>query len=134
MVIAPLLNSKLAFSFLGVQLAFGSLIPILLLGIIVLMRPYLTNPLRNTIALIASLILLVQVFAMRWNVVIGGQLFSKSLRGFRENYFPEFFDKEGIVPAVIILIAPFVVLAGFNRFLPLYHKPPESGTGEEGGS
>ncbi|MFH0792857.1 MAG: NrfD/PsrC family molybdoenzyme membrane anchor subunit, partial [bacterium] len=74
LVIGPLLSTKLAFSFIGVQMVFGSLIPILLLGIVVLMRPYLTDPLRNTIAFLASLILLIQVFAMRWNVVIGGQI------------------------------------------------------------
>ncbi|MHC4607874.1 MAG: NrfD/PsrC family molybdoenzyme membrane anchor subunit, partial [Planctomycetota bacterium] len=82
MVIGPLLGGKLAFSFIGIQLVFGSLIPIILLGIVVLMRPFLTSPLRNTVAFVASLILLIQVLAMRWNVVIGGQMFSKSLRGF----------------------------------------------------
>ncbi len=118
MVIGPLLGSKLAFSFIGVQMVFGSLIPILLLGIVVLMRKFLTDPLRNTIAFVASFILLIQVFAMRWNVVIGGQLFSKSLRGFRENYAPELFGKEGIVVALVILVLPFVFMAVFNKIVP----------------
>jgi len=119
-VIAPLLGSKLAFSFFGVQLIFGSLIPIILLAIVVLMNPYLTNPLRNTISFIAALILLIQVFAMRWNVVIGGQIFSKSLSGFRESYVPGLFEKEGVLTALLIFVAPFIILAVFNRFLPLY--------------
>jgi Ni/Fe-hydrogenase subunit HybB-like protein len=122
MVIAPLLGSKLAFSFIGVQMVFGSLIPILLLGIVVLMKPYLTSPLRNTIAMVASLILLVQVLAMRWNVVIGGQMFSKSLAGFRESYSPGLFEQEGIATAVVIFIIPFIFMAVFNRFLPLYER------------
>jgi formate-dependent nitrite reductase membrane component NrfD len=122
LVIAPLLGSKLAFSFIGVQLIFGSLIPILLLAIVVLMRPYLTDPLRNTISFLASVVLLIQVFAMRWNVVIGGQIFSKSMRGFRESYVPELFGREGIAMAALILLIPFVFLAVFNRFLPLYEK------------
>jgi predicted membrane protein len=125
LVIAPLLGSKLAFSFIGVQLVFGSLIPILLLGIVVLMRPFLTDPLRNTISFIASLILLIQVFAMRWNVVIGGQIFSKSMRGFRESYVPGLFEKEGIAVAVAIFLIPFIFLAVFNRILPLH----EDGSG-----
>jgi len=125
LVIAPLLGSKLAFSFIGVQLIFGSLIPIILLGIVVLMRPFLTDPLRNTISFLASIILLIQVFAMRWNVVIGGQIFSKSMRGFRESYVPGLFGKEGIAVALMILIIPFVFMALFNKFLPLYERPNE---------
>jgi predicted membrane protein len=120
LIIGPLLTTKLAISFIGIQLVFGSLIPFLLLGIVVLMRNYLTDPLRNTIAFLAAMILLIQVFAMRWNVVIGGQIFSKSMRGFRENYVPELFGREGIAVALIIFVIPFVFLAFFHRFLPLY--------------
>lgn len=119
-IISTLLSDKLAFPFLVVQTVIGSLIPIILFGIVVLMRPFLTDPLRNTIAFIASIILLLQVFSMRWNVVIGGQIFSKSLRGFRESYQPDLFGQEGIVAAVIIFVVPFVVMAVFNRFLPLH--------------
>lgn len=126
-IISTLLSTKLAFPFLVVQTVIGSLIPIILFAIVVLMRPYLTDPLRNTIAFIASLILLLQVFSMRWNVVIGGQIFSKSLRGFRESYVPELFGQEGIAMAIAIFIAPFVVIAVFNRFLPLYAGPRDSG-------
>ncbi|MBI4613674.1 MAG: polysulfide reductase NrfD [Planctomycetes bacterium] len=122
-VVGPLLSGKLAFSFIGIQMVFGSLIPITLLGIVVLMRPYLTNPLRNTIAFIAASILLIQVFSMRWNVIIGGQMFSKSLRGFRESYSPGLFEKEGIAVAIVIFLIPFIIMAIFNRFLPLHQEP-----------
>jgi Ni/Fe-hydrogenase subunit HybB-like protein len=126
-VIGTLLTTKLSFSFFVVQLVFGSLIPIILLGIVVLMRVHLTNPLRNTIAFIASLILLIQVFAMRWNVVIGGQMFSKSMRGFRESSTPELFDKEGLGVAIIILLLPFVIMAVIHRYLPLVESAVEGG-------
>ncbi|MBI2900125.1 MAG: polysulfide reductase NrfD [Planctomycetes bacterium] len=130
-VIGTLLSGKLAFSFIGIQLVFGSLIPIILLGIVVLMRPYLTNPLRNTIGFVAALFLLVQVLAMRWNVVIGGQLFSKSLMGFREAYQPGLFEKEGLGVALLIFLASFVFMAIFNRFLPMYEKKENgNGTGD----
>ncbi|MHC5063795.1 MAG: NrfD/PsrC family molybdoenzyme membrane anchor subunit [Planctomycetota bacterium] len=119
-IIGSLLGNELAFSFIGIQLVFGSLIPIILLAIVVLMRPFLTDPLRNTIAFVASAILLVQVFAMRWNVVVGGQIASKSMRGFREDYELELFGREGIVVALVILVIPFVIMAVFNRYLPLY--------------
>jgi len=120
LIVGPLISSKLALSFIGVQMVFGSLIPFLLLGIVVLMRPFLTDPLRNTIAFLAALILLIQVFAMRWNVVIGGQVFSKSMRGFRASYTPELFGREGIALALVIVLVPFVVMTVFNRYLPLH--------------
>ncbi len=119
-VVGELITDKIAFSFIGIQMVFGSLIPFVLLAIVVLMRPFLTDPLRNTIAFIAAAILLIQVFAMRWNVVIGGQIFSKSMVGFRELYVPELFGREGVLMAAAIMLLPFVFLAIFNRFLPLY--------------
>ncbi len=130
-VIGPLLGSKLAFSFIGVQMVFGSLIPMVLLAIVVLMKPYLTDHLRDVMAFLASIILLIQVFAMRWNVVIGGQIFSKSMSGFRENYVPKLFEKEGIAVALIILIVPFIIMAVFNRFLPLYEDSESVETTDE---
>lgn len=130
-VIGPLLGTKLAFSFIVVQMVFGSLIPFILLGIIVLMRKYLTDTLRNTIALAASFILLIQVFAMRWNVVIGGQMFSKSMRGFREPYTPDLLGREGVLAALVVFVLPFVLLAVFNRILPLSPDETPVVTAEE---
>lgn len=124
-VIGPLLANQLAFSFIGIQLILGALVPIILLGIVVLMSRYLTDQIRNTLCFVASLLLLMQVFAMRWNVVIGGQIFSKSLRGFREGHTPELFSKEGIVPAILILVLPLVFITLFNRVLPVFE--PQNG-------
>ena len=118
-VISHLLFNQLAFTFWGVQLVFGALIPILLLGIVVLLRAYLTDALRNALTFLSSCILLIQVFAMRWNVVIGGQMISKSLRGLRDSYVPGFFEYEGILHALLIFLLPFVIMALFNWLLPL---------------
>ncbi len=125
-VIGPLLGDQLAFSFIGLQLIAGALIPIILLGIVVLMSRYLTDQIRNTLCLVASGLLLIQVFAMRWNVVIGGQIFSKSLRGFREKHTPELFEKEGIAVAILIFVLPLVFIALFNRILPVFEPPDEA--------
>jgi len=129
LVVGPLVKDKIAFSLIGIQMIFGSLIPAILLGIVVLMRRYLTDTLRHVIAFLAAFILLIQVFAMRWNVVIGGQIFSKSGVGFRESYVPELFGREGVILAVIIFVIPFVFMGLFNRFLPLSldPKPDEPG-------
>ncbi|MHC4090096.1 MAG: NrfD/PsrC family molybdoenzyme membrane anchor subunit [Planctomycetota bacterium] len=124
-IIGPLLTNQLAFSFIGLQLFLGASVPIILLGIVVLMSRYLTDQIRNTLCFVASLLLLLQVFAMRWNVVIGGQIFSKSLKGFREAHTPELFAKEGIAMALLIFVLPLVFIALFNRVLPVFERSEE---------
>jgi len=131
LIVGPLIFDKIAFSFIGIQMIFGSLIPFVLLAIVVLMRRYLTDPMRHVIAFVAACILLIQVFSMRWNVVIGGQIFSKSGVGFRESYVPELFGREGIAMALLIFILPFVIMGIFNRFLPLAPNRPEEPGGED---
>jgi Ni/Fe-hydrogenase subunit HybB-like protein len=121
-VIGPLLGDQLAISFIAIQLVIGAMIPIILLGIVVLMSPYLTDQIRNTLCFVASMLLLMQVFAMRWNVVIGGQTFSKSLRGFRESEAPGLFEKEGIALAIVIVVLPLLFIALFNRVLPVFEQ------------
>ena len=58
---------------------------------------------------------------MRWNVVIGGQLVSKSMRGFSE-YFPGYFDKEGLIVSFVIIIIPFILLRLFDGIFPFFHR------------
>jgi Ni/Fe-hydrogenase subunit HybB-like protein len=118
-IISPLLTTRLQFSFISMQMIVGSLIPFILLAVIVLMNRYLHDRVRNMLTFVASLLLLVQVFAMRWNVVIGGQLLSKSFRGLRSAYEPHLFDREGILVAVALFVAPFVLLWFFDRVLPI---------------
>ncbi len=78
-VIGHLLTHQLSFSFISLQMVGGGLIPLILLGIVVLMDRYMDDRIRNTLTMVASLLLLLQVLSMRWNVVIGGQMFSKSM-------------------------------------------------------
>ena len=115
-IIHPLLTHQLSFSFISIQMILGSLIPFILLMGMVLLNRYLHEKVRNTIAFVASFLLILQVFAMRWNVVIGGQIFSKSLRGFRD-YHPLFLEKEGILPAILIFILPFGIKEVFIGFI-----------------
>jgi Ni/Fe-hydrogenase subunit HybB-like protein len=128
-IVAQLLTTRLGFSFISIQMIVGSLIPFILLAIVVTMSRYLHDRVRNTLTLIASLLLLVQVFAMRWNIVIGGQLLSKSFRGMRSAYEPHLFDREGVLVAVALFVLPFVLLWLFDRVLPIgaeeAHAAPE---------
>jgi Ni/Fe-hydrogenase subunit HybB-like protein len=130
-VIHPLLTTKLAFSFISVQLIIGSLIPFVLLLIAVTMNRYLDDRVANTLSFTASLLLLLQVFAMRWNVVIGGQLISKSFMGYRSAYQPHLFEKEGILAAIVIFALPFIVLIILDRVLPIFDKMEPLPEGQE---
>jgi predicted membrane protein len=62
------------------------------------------------------------IFSIRWNVVIGGQLFSKSLRGLTV-YKLELLGIEGVLVAAGLVILPFLILAVLIKVLPPW---PES--------
>ena len=66
----------------------------------------------------AAVLTLIGIFAMRWNVVIGGQLFSKSFLGYT-TYKLGFATREGLLPALMVLILPFGILAVLLRLLPI---------------
>jgi len=65
--------------------------------------------------------ILFQVLLMRWNVVIGGQLMSKSERG-AVFFHPEWLAKEGILPALIIMVLPLVILFLLSRIFPFWQE------------
>jgi predicted membrane protein len=98
----------------------GVLIPFILLMIIVLLDKSMGDRVANTLSFTASTLLLIQVFAMRWNVVIGGQMISKSLAGLRETYRPEVFGKEGILMAIGIMFVPFAFIMVAEKLLPMF--------------
>jgi predicted membrane protein len=54
---------------------------------------------------------------MRWNVVIGGQLFSKSFLGYT-TYKMAFATREGLLTAIALLILPFIILSVLVKLLP----------------
>ena len=70
----------------------------------------------------AGVLTLVGIFAMRWNVVIGGQLFSKSFLGYT-TYKMGFATREGLLPAIIVMLLPFAILAVLIRLLPPWSAP-----------
>lgn len=70
----------------------------------------------RTMTIGSGLIILASVLAMRFNVVIGGQLLSKSLHGYSQFHVPLF--KEGIVPTIGFLILPFIILTVLAKLLP----------------
>jgi predicted membrane protein len=57
------------------------------------------------------------IFATRWNVVVGGQMFSKSFRGLTA-YKMEIIGFEGFLMTLLLLILPFIVLSILIKIFP----------------
>ena len=117
-MVEGLLNGPLAGSFWLWQVKICSGIPLIILGVLAFFRPGKTGYIR--LASLTSVLLLLQVLIMRWNVVIGGQLMSKSARGYTE-FHPEWFDKEGILAVIIVMAIPFVILHVLGRIVPFFN-------------
>jgi Ni/Fe-hydrogenase subunit HybB-like protein len=115
LIISELITTRLQFSYVTMQMIVGGLIPFILLAVVVLMNSYLHPRVRNTLSTIAAVLCLLQVFSMRWNIVVGGQLLSKSLRGLRSVYEPEVFGREGVLMALALIATPFAILWIFNK-------------------
>lgn len=118
-VLKSLAAGKLFYTLLVLQACLGTLVPLGLLGLMQLFRRGVAVPTRRRIYFAASFLILLGVAAMRWNVVIGGQLFSKSLRGFT-TYKMEVAGHEGWLLSVALVLLPFCILGVFVKlFLPL---------------
>ncbi len=123
-VIGPLLQGPLYSTFMIGQVLILSAIPFLILAYITISDIW-GKPLLY-LANLASLMLVLQVLIMRFNVVVGGHLISKSDKGFTTFHW-EFFAREGVVPALVILSAPFIVYYVISRFIPVLGDEPEVG-------
>jgi len=122
-VLRDLILGRLFVTYVVFQLLVCSLGPFLFLSIICLFR--IPRRISNSLLFISSVLLLTQVLLMRWNVVIGGQLLSKSYRGFT-SYLPGIFEKEGLLIAAIIFIVPFLLLRQFDKLFPFFTSPSSS--------
>ncbi|WP_413910783.1 NrfD/PsrC family molybdoenzyme membrane anchor subunit [Desulfobacula sp.] len=122
-MVEGLLNGPLANSFWLWQVKICSVVPLFVLGVMGIFK--IRAGLYNFIAAVVSAILLLQVLLMRWNVVIGGQLMSKSARGYTE-FHPQWFDKEGILAVMVVMVIPFIILFVLSRIFPFWVADKET--------
>ena len=108
-LLRQLATEKLFYTLNVGQALLGTAMPLLLLGTLQVLRRRIPELARKRMYFASAALILVGVLAMRWNVVIGGQLFSKSLRGFM-SYKMDFAGMEGWFMGAILLALPFVVL------------------------
>ncbi len=114
-ILGKLITNKLFMSLFVLQILLGMFIP---LGIMVLAKWRKFNEDMRKLLYFTSVILIqLGIFSTRWNVVIGGQLFSKSFRGLMA-YKMEVMGIEGLLAALVLLALPFVILAILIRLLP----------------
>ncbi len=66
---------------------------------------------------ISGLSMMIGVLAMRWNVVIGGQELSKTMRGLL-TFHPEVYGRESLITVAMLFTAPFVTLYLAQKLLP----------------
>jgi len=118
-----MIRTRLFTSQVVIQIIIGTLIPLALLGLTMVVR--LSAKARTSLYTIAGILALVGIFAMRWNVVIGGQLFSKSFLGYTV-YKMGFATREGLLPAIILMILPFVLLWVLIKLLPPWSEESSS--------
>jgi Ni/Fe-hydrogenase subunit HybB-like protein len=114
-ILGELISNKLFTSLVVLQVLVGMFVP---LAILVFARiRHLNDDLRRLMYFTSALLLQVGIFGMRWNVVIGGQMYSKSYRGLM-GYKMELTGIESLMTAIVLLCLPFIILTVLVRILP----------------
>jgi len=110
-----MVHTRLYVSQVVIQIVLGTVTPIALLALTQVVK--MTAPVRRRIYAGASILTLIGIFAMRWNVVIGGQLFSKSFLGYT-SYKMGFVAREGLLTAIVLTLLPILILGVLLKLLP----------------
>jgi Ni/Fe-hydrogenase subunit HybB-like protein len=110
-----MVHTKLYLSHIVVQIMLGTITPIVLLAGTQVLK--LNEMARKRVYVLAGCLTMIGIFAMRWNVVIGGQLFSKSFLGYT-TYKMGLVTREGLLMAIVLTVLPFVILWVLVKLLP----------------
>jgi Ni/Fe-hydrogenase subunit HybB-like protein len=120
-----MVHTKLFFSQIVLQICLGTVVPLVLLFLTQVAK--IPEIVRKRMYVVSGALALIGIFAMRWNVVIGGQLFSKSFLGYT-TYKLELVTREGLLPAIALTILPFIFLFVLIKLLPPWHDKDLHGT------
>ena len=130
-ILSEMVMNKLFSSLIIIQVLLGMLVPLLLISLTKIFRKRfsLNDDMRKMVYFISVILIQFGIFATRWNVVIGGQMFSKSFRGLT-TYKVEFGGIEGLLFAILLLALPIVILAVLMKILPPWKEMREEGAAE----
>jgi len=123
-ILHMLVNGKLIFTMFGMQITLGMILPMVGLGLLQFVK--LKEQIRKVIYFSSGVMVLIGIFFMRWNVVIGGQLFSKSFHGFT-SFKLGLVGTEGLFMTIMWMILPFGLLAFFLWLMPPWKKQESLG-------
>jgi Ni/Fe-hydrogenase subunit HybB-like protein len=115
-ILGELVTVKLFNSLVIMQVTLGMLVPLLILSLVRSRR--FSDDMRKIMYFVSVLLIEVGIFSMRWNVVIGGQLYSKSFRGLMA-YKMELTGMESLLTAAVLLSLPFIILTVLLWLLPV---------------
>ncbi len=118
-ILSQMISNRLFISLIISQIILGTLVP--MASIIWARFGKVPDEMKRMLFFVAAILVQVGIFSTRWNVVVGGQLFSKSLRGLTV-YKTELFGLEGLFMVMLLLALPFVILYVITRFLPPWSK------------
>jgi Ni/Fe-hydrogenase subunit HybB-like protein len=114
-IIMEYVRERLFVRLFVVQFGLGAVLPITIIGAMIARD---TRGKRFVAGLmISSVLVLISVFMMRWNVVIGGQEISKTMKGLL-TYIPPLYGRQGILAGTAVMIAPLGLLWLLTRFFP----------------
>ena len=114
-ILKLLVSSKLYLTLFVSQGLIGTIIPLVTLAFLQFYKHQIK--VRKTMYFIIGILVLIGVYSMRWNVVIGGQLFSKSFAGFT-SFKVGLIGLDGTLMAIFWLILPIGILAFLLWLLP----------------
>jgi Ni/Fe-hydrogenase subunit HybB-like protein len=121
-ILTEMVMNKLFISLVVLQVLIGMIVP---LGILITIKlTGFNQELRKLLYFLSAILIQIGIFSTRWNVVLGGQMFSKSLRGLT-TYKLEIMGIEGFLSALVLLILPFFILALLIKILPPWKKTEE---------
>ncbi len=123
-ILAALVSGKLFVSLIVIQLLIGMIVPLGAIAAVKLFR--VPEELRKLIYFVSALLVQVGIFSTRWNVVVGGQLFSKSFAGLTA-YKMSFFGLEGLLVSLGLLLLPLLILYVLFSILPPWEEARATG-------
>lgn len=126
-ILSTMVMSKLFLSLVIIQVLLGMLVPLAIMIAIRLLK--VNEELRKMLYFVSVILIQLGIFATRWNVVIGGQMFSKSFKGLT-TYKMEFTGIEGLLMSLVLLILPLIVLAVLLKIFPAWDHSPKGTTHE----
>jgi Ni/Fe-hydrogenase subunit HybB-like protein len=118
-----MVHTRLYIPHIVVQIIVGTATPLILLFITQVVK--LPERVRKQMYVTAGALALLGIFAMRWNVVIGGQLFSKSFLGYT-TYKMTLITREGSLVAAGLALLPLLILWVLVKLLPPWSSDENS--------